>query len=194
MRFPQFKNCKGWEIVELNIISDFVKEKIEVSKLSVKNYISTENLLADYSGIISANKLPTNNKVTAYKVGDILVSNIRPYLKKVWYSDKNGGASNDIIVIRAKQNINAYFLSSIIKNDDFIEYMMKGAKGVKMPRGDLNLISKFLVAIPSSPEEQQAIAGCLSSLDKLIREENEYIGSLKAHKKGLMQQLFPMLQ
>ena len=85
-------------------------------------------------------------------------------------------------------------MSSIIKNDDFIDYMMKGAKGVKMPRGDLNLISVFPFAIPSSPEEQQAIADCLSSLDSLISEQNQQIGSLKTHKKGLMQQLFPTLQ
>lgn len=191
LRFPQFRNCKGWEVVELRDVGDFVKEKIEVINLEPQNYISTENLLSDYGGVTASNKLPATEKVTAYKKNDILVSNIRPYLKKVWQADKNGGASNDIIIIRAKPSINISFLSFAIKNDDFIDYMMKGAKGVKMPRGDLNLISIFPVAVPTSPKEQQAIADCLSSLDNLINEQNERIGRLKTHKKGLMQQLFP---
>ena len=193
-RFPQFKDCKGWEVVELMNIGYFVKEKIEVLNLNPKDYISTENLLSDYGGVTISNKLPTTEKVTAFQKNDILISNIRPYLKKVWVADKDGGASNDIIVIRAKSNINTSFLSSVIKNDDFINYMMKGAKGLKMPRGDLGLISIFPVAVPSDPKEQQAIADCLSSLDKLISEENEQIGRLKDHKKGLMQQLFPIFR
>ncbi|MWQ82762.1 restriction endonuclease subunit S [Glaesserella parasuis] len=168
LRFPQFKNCEGWDVVELRDVGYFVKEKMEVINLEPPNYISTENLLSDYGGVTASNKLPTTEKVTAYKKNDILVSNIRPYLKKVWQADKNGGASNDIIIIRAKPSINISFLSFAIKNDDFIDYMMKGAKGVKMPRGDLNLISIFPVAVPTSPKEQQAIADCLSSLDNLI--------------------------
>ena len=194
LRFPQFKDCKGWEVVELMNIGYFVKEKIEVLNLNPEDYISTENLLSDYGGVTISNKLPTTEKVTAFQKNDILISNIRPYLKKVWVADKDGGASNDIIVIRAKSNINTSFLSSVIKNDDFINYMMKGAKGLKMPRGDLGLISIFPVAVPSDPKEQKAIADCLSSLDKLISEENEQIGRLKDHKKGLMQQLFPIFR
>ena len=194
LRFPQFKDCKGWEVVELMNIGYFVKEKIEALNLNPEDYISTENLLSDYGGVTISNKLPTTEKVTAFQKNDILISNIRPYLKKVWVADKDGGASNDIIVIRAKSNINTSFLSSVIKNDDFINYMMKGAKGLKMPRGDLELISIFPVAVPSDPKEQQAIADCLSSLDKLISEENEQIGRLKDHKKGLMQQLFPIFR
>ena len=194
LRFPQFKDYKGWDVVELMNIGYFVKEKIEVLNLNPEDYISTENLLSDYGGVTISNKLPTTEKVTAFQKNDILISNIRPYLKKVWVTDKDGGASNDIIVIRAKSNINTSFLSSVIKNDDFINYMMKGAKGLKMPRGDLGLISIFPVAVPSDPKEQQAIADCLSSLDKLINEENEQIGRLKDHKKGLMQQLFPIFR
>jgi len=52
-------------------------------------------------------------------------------------------------------------------------------------------IKKILVRIPPSPSEQQKIAECLSSLDDLIAAETAKLETLKGHKKGLMQQLFP---
>jgi type I restriction enzyme, S subunit len=82
------------------------------------------------------------------------------------------------------------FLSSLLKSDFFIDYVMKGAKGLKMPRGDISLMKKYSFAVPS-PNEQQRIADCLTSLDALIAAQSEKLDALKTHKKGLMQQLFP---
>lgn len=137
-----------------------------------------------------ASKLPPSGSFTAYESGDILIANIRPYLKKVWVANRSGGASNDVIVVRPK-NGNA-FLSCILKSEVFINYVMQGAKGVKMPRGDIALMKEYPVAVPNS-EEQQKIADCLSSLDKLITTQAQKIEELKSHKKGLMQQLFPVM-
>ena len=47
------------------------------------------------------------------------------------------------------------------------------------------------IILPSQTNEQQKIAACLSSLDDLITAHTQKLDSLKAHKKGLMQQLFP---
>ena len=118
------------------------------------------------------------------------MANIRPYLKKVWLADKDGGASNDVIVFRPKNEIDYQFLASLLKNDAFIEFVMRGAKGVKMPRGDTSLMKKYPLALPSKAE-QQKIADCLSSLDDLIAAQGQKLEHLQAHKKGLMQQLFP---
>jgi type I restriction enzyme S subunit len=120
-----------------------------------------------------------------------LISNIRPYLKKVWYSDKQGGCSNDVFVVRAKSEINKVFLSFLLKNDHFINYVMIGAKGVKMPRGDKDLISKHPISFPNNKPEQQKIASCLSSLDEIIATHSQKLNLLKDHKTGLMQNLFP---
>lgn len=193
-RFKEFEKDGEWVEKKLGDkeVSFFVNEKIIINKISVENYISTENMLPDYSGISIASKIPSSGNFTKFKIGDILISNIRPYLKKVWKSDKIGGASNDVLVFRSGLEVLNEFLEFIIKNDEFINYVMDSAKGVKMPRGDKDSMQKYVVFIPSK-DEQQKIASCLSSLDALITAQAEKIEQLKLHKKGLMQGLFPKI-
>ena len=190
LRFPEFQGTNEWDINGLGTLTTFVNEKISIVQISLENYISTENILQDYGGITKASKLPETGSVTQFRSNDILFSNIRPYLKKVWLADKKGGASNDVIVIRAKQEIEAKFLSFLLKNDTFINYVMTGAKGVKMPRGDIESMKKYPTPFPLRAE-QQKIAECLTSIDECITAQNQKIETLKTHKKGLMQQLFP---
>ena len=99
-------------------------------------------------------------------------------------------ASNDVIVIRAKQRLHAHYLSWLLKNDAFIDYVMTGAKGVKMPRGDMGSIKVYPTHYPTKPE-QQRIADCLTTLDDIIAAQTQKLDALQTHKKGLMQQLFP---
>jgi len=190
LRFPEFKNEGAWKVAELKDVACFVSDKVSLSSVSLDNYVSTENIQPDYEGIVIASKLPTTGSVTRYVRNDILISNIRPYLKKVWFSNQEGGASNDVIVVRAKCSVLASYLSFILRNDAFIHYVMTGAKGVKMPRGDTALMKAYGIAYPQK-QEQQKIAACLSSLDDLVTAENQQLEALKTHKKGLMQQLFP---
>ena len=192
LRFPEFRDAGDWDRDELGNISMFVNEKIALGQIKLSSYVSTENILPDYQGLVFATKLPLLGSVTRFKINDVLISNIRPYLKKVCLAEIDGGASNDIIVVRAINKVTYQFLSFILRNDGFIEYVMKGAKGVKMPRGDISLMKEYSVAYPSKPE-QQKIADCLSSLDDLITAQSKKLAALKVHKKGLMQQLFPVL-
>jgi type I restriction enzyme S subunit len=192
LRFGQFKESTDWKQNDLGEkgIAFFVNEKIPIKEVHLKNYVSTENLLPNYSGRVTSSKLPTTGSVTRYKKQDILLSNIRPYLKKVWFADIDGGASNDIIVIRAEEALEATFLSYLLRNDDFINYIMKSAEGVKMPRGDKDQIKKYRIIFPKK-NEQKKIAECLTSLDAVITSQNNKLKILKLHKKGLMQVLFP---
>lgn len=190
LRFPEFLGAGGWDADDLVLVADFVNEKIALEQVALENYVSTENILADYGGIGKAAKLPTTGSVTRFHLNDTLVSNIRPYLKKVWIADREGGASNDVIVIRAKQRLLPHYLSALLKNDAFIDYVMTGAKGVKMPRGDVGSMKAYQALYPPKTE-QQKIADCLSSLDELIAVQARKVDALKSHKKGLMQQLFP---
>ncbi|MCC8380336.1 restriction endonuclease subunit S [Xenorhabdus sp. PB30.3] len=196
LRFTEFKDSGSWEKSTLGNknISIFVKERVPLNKIKLEDYISTENLLPDYAGITIASKLPATGSFTWFKKNDILVSNIRPYLKKVWSASKDGASSNDVIIIRSQSKISESFLSFLLKNDEFINYIMKGAKGVKMPRGDISLIKEFPVTFPKNKEEQQKIVNCLSSIDELITVLAQKITVIKDHKKGLMQQLFPSIE
>ena len=190
LRFPEFRGAGEWEQSPLCVVAIFAKNKTPIDGISLSEYVSTENILPGYGGLTKAIKTPVLGSATRFIEGDILVSNIRPYLRKVWFSDRVGAASNDVLVIRARPTINKEYLSFILKNDAFIQYVTKGAKGLKMPRGDLSLIREYQVPHPST-KEQKAIADCLFSLDEVITLESQKLEALKVHKKGLIQQLFP---
>jgi type I restriction enzyme S subunit len=193
-RFPEFVNDGEWVEKKLGDkeVSFFANQKTSIKELKLDSYISTENMLSDFSGICLSSKLPLTGSFTKFIKGDILISNIRPYLKKVWKAEMEGGASNDVLVFRAGSEVLSEFLEFILKNETFINYVMESAKGVKMPRGDKNSMQKYTVFIPTKTE-QQKIAQCLSTLDDLITAQAEKIEQLKLHKKGLMQGLFPKI-
>jgi type I restriction enzyme S subunit len=192
LRFPEFRNRGEWDAATLGHkdIGDFVDEKVGRDELSLSSYMSTSNILPDFGGVEQAASLPPSGSFTRYRVGDILISNIRPYLKKIWLATFDGAASNDVIVVRPKKKVTPSFLAQLIINDAFVGYVMKNVQGLKMPRGEKTSMAAYPVVYPQ-PDEQQKIAACLSSLDALLAAEREKLEALRAHKKGLMQQLFP---
>jgi len=192
LRFPEFRDKGEWEVKKLGDkdVSNFVKNRVALSELNIDTYVSTENILPDFGGIASASKLPPSGSFTAYRKDDILIANIRPYLKKIWVANRSGAASNDVVVVRPKATNGYSLVPFLLKNDVFINYVMTGAKGVKMPRGDISLMKEYPVALPN-PEEQQKIADCLASIDELVTFQTQKLNGLKTHKTGLMQQLFP---
>ncbi|EMB64632.1 restriction endonuclease subunit S, partial [Streptococcus mutans] len=152
---------------ELSQVSSYVSERIEINNLSLENYISTENMISERRGVVEASKLPTGKTTIAFKKGDILISNIRPYFKKIWLADKSGGCSNDVLVIRANEKISNRFLYYVLSSNNFFAYAVGTSKGTKMPRGDKKAIMKYSVPLFSF-EEQEKIANILSSYDKKI--------------------------
>ena len=146
-------------------------------------------MLQGYQGIVSATNLPTNTNVVKFSKGDVLLSNIRPYLKKVWYADRNGGCSADVFVFKALPICNSNFLHHVIANDRFIKFAMSGAKGVKMPRGDKEQMITYKVGLPCI-EEQKKIAVFLSLIDERIATQNKIIDKLQSLIKGINQYVF----
>lgn len=136
---------KGYA-VELASLCDLVKDKADYSEVNFDTYVSTESLLPGKKGRQAPSSLPQTGKVTAYKAGDILVSNIRPYFKKIWYADKEGTCSGDVLVFRAKQPEQSGYLYSCMRSDAFFNHVMKGARGTKMPRGDKKQMLTYKVA------------------------------------------------
>lgn len=181
MRFPEF--TEEWVNVSLKDVADFQKERISSGLLDESTYISTENILQNFQGVQSAISIPANTNVVAYKKNDILLSNIRPYLKKVWFSDKIGGCSADVFVLRSK-TCEPEFLYNVIASDKFINYVMSGAKGVKMPRGDKNQMESFSFSIPAVAE-QRKISRLFQLLDERIATQNKIIEDLKKLKSAI---------
>lgn len=143
---------------------------------------------SDFGGINPAISIPNNTNVIHYKKGDVLLSNIRPYLRKVWAANSDGGCSTDVFVFRAK-SISPSFLHYIMANDTFINYVMSGAKGVKMPRGDKEQMLKYVFSIPRI-EEQYKISRLLHLLDDRIATQNKIIEDLKKLKSAICEKLF----
>ena len=185
LRFPEF--TEEWVNVSLKDVADFQKERISSGLLDESTYISTENILQNFQGVQSAISIPANTNVVAYKKNDILLSNIRPYLKKAWFSDRIGGCSADVFVLRSK-TCEPEFLYNVIASDKFINYVMSGAKGVKMPRGDKNQMESFSFSIPAVVE-QRKISRLFQLLDERIVTQNKIIEDLKKLKSAISERL-----
>ena len=165
---------------KLTDICEYRKGKVNVSNLTLKTYISTENMLPDKAGVVEANSLPSTALVQEYKENDILVSNIRPYFKKIWQAKYDGGCSNDVLVFQGNLNVDKDFLYYILANDDFFVYSMATSKGTKMPRGDKKSIMQYELQL-FDIKTQKRIASILKVLDKKIELNN-------AINKNLLQQ------
>lgn len=177
------------EKVTLKDVAIYSADKIHIDNINKDNYISTENLLSNYGGKIISSGLPNVKTVSEYKMSDVLISNIRPYFKKIWRAKFDGGASNDVLVIRAKENIIPEFLYYNLANNDFFDYVMSGTKGTKMPRGDKKHIMDFEINLPPIPE-QKAIAHILSTLDEKIEVNNKINKTLENMAQSIFKEWF----
>lgn len=160
----------------------YVTEKISVSILSSRNYIGVDNMLPNKAGVTFSEFVPTSGDVTAFKIGDILIGNIRPYFKKIWLATFNGGCSPDVLCIRCNSNMYSEYLFSVLSQDAFFDYDMAGSKGSKMPRGDKNHIMNYPVPINDNMEK---IGGFITSINAKISTNNRINTELKAMAKTI---------
>ncbi|ENU36617.1 hypothetical protein F988_01250 [Acinetobacter parvus DSM 16617 = CIP 108168] len=140
---------RGWELQQLKDIAKYSSNKILLNDLNLENYISTENMLPEKKGIEKASSLPKANSVPAFRQGNILVSNIRPYFKKIWFSFFDGGHSNDVLNFDVLEKGTEEYLYNLIYQDSFFDRMMASSKGSKMPRGDKKAIMDFQIVTSS---------------------------------------------
>ena len=134
---------EGWGVEKLGDISQYVSEKVDSFELNIENYVGTDNMIADMGGIELTTSIPKSGTSTKFSIGDILISNIRPYFKKIWLSDRVGGCSSDVLCIRTKKIVSREFVFATLARDDFFNYDVAGSKGSKMPRGDKKHIMEY---------------------------------------------------
>lgn len=179
-----------WKEYKLGEIASFVTEKVAVHSIATEKYISTENMLPDKGGITVASGKPEEGTITKYYPDTTLISNIRPYFKKIWYATKEGGCSNDVLCFKAMDGVvESKYLFFLLSQDMFFDYVMLGSKGCKMPRGDKAHIMNWDISLPPL-DEQRHIASILTSLDDkidLLRREN---ATLEAMAETLFRQWF----
>ncbi|EFA1210254.1 restriction endonuclease subunit S, partial [Escherichia coli] len=171
-------------------IAGYSTTKVDADKLDATSFVGVDNLLADKGGRIDATYQPNTARLTAYEPGDILLGNIRPYLKKVWMAENNGGCSGDVLAIRiladCKKIISPEYLYYALSSDSFFSYSMQHAKGAKMPRGSKDAILNYQIPIPcpSAPEKSLAIQSeIVRILDKFTALTAELTAELTLRKK-----------
>ncbi len=144
---------------ELGEVAEYSKTRISYELLNEKNYVGVDNLLQDKAGKEESSHLPTQGNSTKYQDNDILIGNIRPYLKKIWQANCIGGTNGDVLVIHpTDETIHPRYLYQILADDNFFNYNMQHAKGAKMPRGDKARIMEYKIPIPSLPEQERIVA------------------------------------
>ena len=172
--------------MKLAEVAIYVSDKICSSNICLEQYVTTDSLLQDKRGRECAQNLPpVTTNLIHYLPGDVLVANIRPYLKKVWFADCEGGASSDVLVFRAQNSNDTTFVYAILMQDAFYDYAMKGAKGSKMPRGDKEQIMRY--EFPTfSPELRKNIGKFITDIDSKItlsRQINDNLRASRAQRK-----------
>ena len=143
-------------IRKISEISVLVNKKIKTSLLTKINYVSTKNMLPNFGGISESERIPAGN-ATEFIKKDILISNINPSSKKIWFSDKQGGCSNDVLVIRCNKTIMPKYLFYMLNNEKFIDYYAKSIKGTTIPRGDKNCLLNYQFTVPQYEVQQHIV-------------------------------------
>ncbi len=175
-------NVRG-EKKKLKNIAPYATARTAFSKIEASNYITTDNLLQNCEGMRPYENVPSIDSVISYQKGDILVSNIRPYLKKIWLADRDGGCSPDVFVFRPIDSVSSQYVYFSMKQNKFFDFMMQGTKGMKMPRGDKNNIPNFEIVIPSN---QDKIVSQIEALEQQIAEAKKVIAEAPEKKKAIL--------
>jgi len=173
------------KMIPLSKTAQYSKHKIEASLVSLENFVTTDNILQNKLGVTIATNLPLGCKtMPSYQPGNILVGNIRPYLKKIWYANRSGGNSPDVLVFEVNKEFDSKFIYYSLFRDDFFIHMMKGSKGTKMPRGNKDQVLDFLIP-DFELSDQKKIASVLSVLDAKIELNNQINAELEKMAKTI---------
>ncbi|ELX68658.1 N-6 DNA methylase [Prevotella nigrescens] len=171
----------------LNTIAPFATKSIKYSDIESETYITTDNMLQNKLGVFPFEGVANISSITEYKPKDILISNIRPYLKKIWFADKEGGCSKDVLVLRSADTSKYLpkYIFYMIRRDTFFDYVMEGKKGIKMPRGNKEDIMKYKIPMPHI-DEQKRIVSQIEALELEITKARTLIENAASEKQAIL--------
>jgi len=211
LRFPEFWDMGEWEEIKLIDVTD---KKIKWSFIGgpFGSNLKSSDYATNGIRIIQLQNIGDAEFIDDYKVftteqkanellscniypGDIILSKMGdPVGRACLIPNKNARyvmCSDGIRLVVDKQRFSKYFIYSLINSVRFRDLVEKTATGSTRKRIGLDDLKNLPMLVPKL-EEQQKIADCLSSLDDRLTAETQKLGTLKVHKKGLMQQLFPV--
>lgn len=171
----------------LKTIMCYGKERISYSAITPETYVSTDNMEQNCEGIVPYNGTPNVNTIVAYQKGDILLSNIRPYLKKLWLANCNGGCSPDVLVLHNNRpaQVDSSFIYYSLRRQGFFDFIMSDIKGMKMPRGKKETIEKFEIILPSL-DKQKEVVEKMSKIDEEISKAKQYVAKASSAKQAIL--------
>lgn len=156
--------------MRLSTVAGYSKSRISSSELNENTFVGVDNLLQNKLGKTTSEHIPESGNWAKYSPEDVLIGNIRPYLRKIWFADNTGGASGDVLVVRNDfEQLDSRYLYHVLSSEKFFEYNDGKSKGSKMPRGDKTAIMEYAFVIPA-PEKQKEIASTLDEFDKLTND------------------------
>ncbi len=159
--------------VPLEDVAYYSSKRINASEIDSENYIGVDNLLPNKRGRVSSNYVPTEGTLIEYLPNDILIGNIRPYLKKIWFATNNGGTNGDVLAIRVKTEVSSLllplYLFHVLSTDNFFNFDVQNSRGAKMPRGNKKSVMKYPIPLPPL-SEQERIVNILDRFDKLTND------------------------
>ncbi|WP_217529028.1 restriction endonuclease subunit S [Vibrio metschnikovii] len=146
----------------LGDVAEYSQTRVDAADLDASTFVGVDNLVANKGGRVEATYMPNTKRLTAYEIGDILLGNIRPYLKKVWKATNTGGCSGDVLAVRISEEFKSVIASDylyyLLSSDDFFSYNMQHAKGAKMPRGNKAAILNYQIPIPCPDNPGKSLA------------------------------------
>lgn len=171
----------------LNTIAPFATKSVKYSAIKSETYITTDNMLQNKMGVLPFKGVANISSITKYKPEDILISNIRPYLKKIWFADKDGGCSKDVLVLRSIDTSKYLpkYIFYMIRRDTFFDYVMEGKKGIKMPRGNKEDIMKYKIPMPCI-DEQKRIVDQIEVLELEITKARTLTENAASEKQAIL--------
>ena len=174
----------GVQVFRLEEIAHYAKARIDCKTINEDNYVGVENLLQNKAGKTKATSVPTTGMVIAYQKNDILIGNIRPYLRKVWLADCKGGTNGDVLTVQIEdtEKVLPQFLYYVLSSEKFFLYDIQNSKGAKMPRGSKDAVMKFEVPLPHLDVQREIVRMLDSYTESVAELQRQLTAELTARK------------
>lgn len=191
LRFPEFKGGPGWDTVNGNKLFNLIDRRPAPPGLPVLAITQDHGPVPrdhiDYHVSVSEASIASYKEV---RPADFIIS-LRSFQGGIEYSRFHGICSPAYLILKRNGDGEDHFFRHMFKSDRFIRQLTRNIEGLRDGKMiSYRQFSEQLLPTPSAAE-QRKIATCLTSLDEFLAAEERKLRALRAHKNGLMQNLFP---